>query len=94
MRYQTIRAAALFAGTNLRDDDVIQFRCLNGFVASISKERIMSTGPGHSLAYIAIENPESKWPNLPNNPSAGSTGPFYLVWLKPELSGILQEEWP
>jgi hypothetical protein len=59
MHYQAIRAATLFAETKLRDDDVIQFRCLDGFVASISKERIMRTGPGQSLAYIAIENPKS-----------------------------------
>src|SRR3989442_8066956 len=62
MRYQAIRAATLFAETNLRDDEVVQFRCLDGFVASISKDRIMHTGPGQSLAYIAIENPKSKWP--------------------------------
>jgi len=94
MHYQALGAAVLFAETNLRDDEVIQFRCLDGFVASISKERIMRTGPGQSIAYIAIENPKSKWPDLPLNPPSGSAGPFYLVWLKPELSGILQEEWP
>jgi mono/diheme cytochrome c family protein len=94
MRYQAIPAAALFAETNLREDDVVQFRCLDGFVASISKERIMRTGPGQSIAYVAIEDPKSKWPDRPLSPAAGSAGPFYLVWLKPELSGILQEEWP
>src|SRR6266576_277355 len=65
MRYQAIAAAALFAETNLRDDEVVQFRCLDGFVASISKERIMRNGPGQSVAYIAVENPKSKWPDLP-----------------------------
>jgi len=90
MRYQGIGAAALFAEATLRDDEVVQFRCLDGFVASISKERIMRTGPGQSLAYIAIEDPKSKWPDLPLNPASGSAGPFYLVWLKPQLSGILQ----
>lgn len=94
MHFQAIGAATLFAETNLRDDEVMQVRCLDGFVASISKERIMRTGPGHSIAYIAIENPKSKWPDLPLKPSSGSAGPFYLVWQKPELSGILQEEWP
>src|SRR5205085_1500263 len=94
MHYEAIRAAALFAETNLHDDDVVQFRCLDGFVASISKERIMSAGPSQSVAYIAIENPKTKWPALASKPSAGSAGPFYLVWLRPELSGILQEEWP
>jgi mono/diheme cytochrome c family protein len=78
----------------LRDDDVIQFRCLDGFVASIWKGRIMSTGPGQSKAYIAIEDPKSKWPELPKKSASGSAGPFYLVWLNPELSGILGEEWP
>ena len=94
MQYQAIGAAALFAETNLREDEVVQFRCLDGFVATISKERIMHRGPGQSVAYIAIENPKSKWPDLPLKTSSGSAGPFYLVWLKPELSGILQEEWP
>ncbi len=37
MQYQAIGAAALFAETNLREDEVVQFRCLDGFVASISK---------------------------------------------------------
>ena len=94
MQYQAIAAAALFAETNLQEDEVVQFRCLDGFVASISKDRIMRNGPGQSVAYIAIENPRSKWPDLPLKPNSGSAGPFYLVWLKPELSGILQEEWP
>ena len=94
MQYQAIGAAALFAETSLREDEVVQFRCLDGFVASISKERIMRNGPGQSVAYIAVENPKSKWPDLPLKPLSGSAGPFYLVWLKPELSGILQEEWP
>src|SRR5678815_869136 len=85
MQYQAIVAAALFAETNLREDEVVQFRCLDGFVASISKDRIMRNGPGQSVAYIAIENPTSKWPDLPLKPNAGSAGPFYLVWLKPEL---------
>ena len=94
MQYEAIGAAALFAETNLREDEVVQFRCLDGFAASISKERIMHTSAGQSIAYIAIENPKSKWPDLPLKPSSGSAGPFYLVWLNPELSGILQEEWP
>ena len=94
MKYQAIGAAKLFAETKLHDDEVVQFRCLDGFVVTMSKERIMHTGSGQSIAYIAIENPKSKWPDLPLKPSSGSAGPFYLVWLKPELSGILQEEWP
>jgi len=93
-RYQAISAAALLAETKLPEDTVLQVRCLDGFVASISKGRIMQASHGQSRAYIAIENPASQWPALPLKPASGSAGPFYLVWLNPEMSGILQEEWP
>jgi len=94
MRYQAIPVAVLLAETGLRDDEVVQVRCRDGFVASISKERMTQQGPGRSVAYLAIEDPKSKWPDLPLKGTFGSAGPFYLVWLRPELSGILQEEWP
>jgi mono/diheme cytochrome c family protein len=94
MRYRALKAARLFEETNFREDDVIEFRCSDGFVAPISKDRIMSIGPNQSIAYIAIEDPNAKWPELPFREHPGTAGPFYLVWLKPELSGILQEEWP
>jgi mono/diheme cytochrome c family protein len=94
MHYQAIPVAALLADEKLRNDDIVQFRCLDGFVASIWKGRIMGTGSGQSKAYIAIEDPKSKWPVLPKKSASGSAGPFYLVWLNPELSGILGEEWP
>ena len=94
MHYKAIKASRLFAGTHIGEDEVIQFRCLDGFAAPISKDRILGTGPGQSMAYIAIEDPKSKWPELPFKEHSGTAGPFYLVWLKPELSGILEEEWP
>jgi mono/diheme cytochrome c family protein len=94
MHYKAIKAATLFKGTNIGEDEVIQFRCLDGFAAPISKDRIMGAGLSQSTAYIAIEDPKAKWPDLPSKAHSGTAGPFYLVWLKPELSGILQEEWP
>jgi mono/diheme cytochrome c family protein len=94
MQYPAIAAATLFDEAGLPDDEVVQFRCRDGFVASISKDRITQKGAGRSVAYLAIEDPKSKWPDLPVKGASGSAGPFYLVWLRPELSGILQEEWP
>ena len=93
MQYRAVRADKLFAQSSFREDDVIQVRCLDGFVAPISKDRMVGAGPGQSVAYIAIENPKAKWPEFPSK-NSGTAGPFYLVWLRPELSGILKEEWP
>ena len=94
MQYQAIAVRTLFDEAALHDDEVVQFRCRDGFVASISKDRITQRGAGRSVAYLAIEDPKSKWPDLPVKGASGTAGPFYLVWVRPELSGILQEEWP
>ena len=90
--YRAVRTRALFEGLTIADDAVVQFRCLDGFSAPISKERLLDTTPGRSVAYIAIEEEDKPWPPLkPGRPSAG---PFYLVWQRPEASFIGPEEWP
>jgi hypothetical protein len=80
MHYKAIKAATLFQGTNIGEDEVIQVRCLDGFAAPISKDRIMGTGPRQSTAYIAIEDPKSKWPDLPSKEHSGTAGPFYRFY--------------
>ena len=50
MHYKTIKAAALFKRTSIGEDEVIQFRCLDGFAAPILKDRIMRTGPKQSIS--------------------------------------------
>ena len=92
MIYQAVPVAALFAQTSIAPDAVIEFKCLDGFAATISQSRILNSDPNRSIAYLAIESAAETWPSLkPNGPSAG---PFYLIWLHPELSSIAQEEWP
>jgi len=92
MSYKAVRATALFDGLKVADDAVIQFRCLDGFAAPISKERLLNKQPDKSLAYIAIEEADKPWPAM--KPGGMSAGPFYLVWMKPEASFIGPEEWP
>ena len=92
MSYKAVRASALFDGLKIADDDVIQFRSLDGFAAPISKERLLSKVSGGSIAYVAIEEADKPWPPLASG--GGTAGPFYLVWLKPEASFIGPEEWP
>lgn len=93
MQYRAVPAAALFAASNMDANAVIQFKCLDGFSAPISKERLLAHEPGRSEAFIAIEEPSRPWPPLKGT-SGPTAGPFYLVWKNPELSYIAQEEWP
>src|SRR5882672_3519661 len=52
MQYQAIAVRTLFDEAALHDDEVVQFRCRDGFVASISKDRITQKGAGRSVAYL------------------------------------------
>lgn len=92
MSYQAVKAAHLFKDLQVADDAVIQFKALDGFSAPLSKERLMNTSPKQSIAYVAIEPKDKKWPPLKKGKA--SAGPFYLVWKNPELSKISPEEWP
>ena len=92
MSYKAIRATALFEGLKIADDEVIEFRCLDGFSAPISKERLLNKLPGSSIAYVAIEEAGTPWPSLPSG--KGTAGPYYVVWLRPEASFVGPEEWP
>lgn len=92
MVYKAVPAAALFDGLTVADDAVIQFKCLDGFSAPISKERLLNKSKERSLAYVAIEEASKPWPSI--KPEGPSAGPFYLVWPNPKASFIGPEEWP
>lgn len=94
MTYQVVSVARLFEGLDIRLDSILQFRCLDGFSAGLTTERLLNQDPNGAVAYVAIEDPAHKWPTIPSSQSTTSAGPFYLVWKNPDLSKIGAEEWP
>ena len=92
MTYKAVKVAKLFEGLAVPQDVVVQFRCLDGFSAPISKDRLLNSNANQSVAYIAIETTEAPWPALKSG--GPSAGPFYVVWQNPERSAVTQEEWP
>ncbi len=92
MEYVVVPVTELFRGLDLPPDAVIEFKCTDGFAATISQSRILNEDSHRSTAYIAIEDPNKPWPSVKGGKS--TAGPFYLVWDHPEVSAITQEEWP
>jgi len=91
MEYVALKVTSLFDQIELDDDAVIQFKTLDGFSAPVSRQRLLNKSSKESIAYIAMELPDKKWP--PMKPGKPSAGPFYLIWKNPELSHISSEEW-
>ncbi len=93
MKYRAVPVSELFRGISLPEDSTILFRCKDGFAAPIKKSRLLNTSSKGSVAYLAIETEEKKWPSMKTNEWA-SAGPFYLIWKQPQLSQVSPEEWP
>lgn len=88
-RAMTYRALPLLSILpDLRSVDTVQFKAEDGFVANIPVHLLS----GGAQPWLAIEPADAPWP--PVKSGGRSAGPFYLVWLTPEKSGITPERWP
>lgn len=92
MKYRAIPVARLLAGMQMPQDSVIEAVANDGFVAQLQTDLLLQPKTGASEAYLAIEPPDARWPNLPGKQA--SAGPFYIVWLNPAATGIRSEQWP
>ncbi len=72
--------------------DTLESLAADGFVAEIPLWFIRAATTGGAVPWIAIEPPSQPWPNLPGKTRGG--GPFYLVWVHPERSGVTSKQWP
>jgi mono/diheme cytochrome c family protein len=90
MSFRAVPVAALLAG--VAPDETIRFVANDGYVANLAAAPLLARGDG-AVAYLAIEPPEAPWPALKAGESA-TAGPFYLVWVRPELGGIRSGQWP
>lgn len=88
MHYRAVPLAALLEG--VKPSDHLQAVALDGFVAEMPAGPLLQPGPAQ--AWLAIEDNAQPWPPLGQG-KAGA-GPFYLVWIQPQASGIRPEQWP
>jgi mono/diheme cytochrome c family protein len=92
MRYRAVPLSVLLAGISLPPDQVLEAVASDGFVAMLPIDLILHPVAGGAAAYLAVEPPDAPWPALSGK--SATAGPFYLVWLRPDASGIRSEQWP
>jgi mono/diheme cytochrome c family protein len=86
MRYRAVPLNALLPQAAAAES--LQFTATDGFVANIPGKLLA----GAAQPWLAIVPADGAWPAL--KPGGSGAGPFYLVWLAPEKSGISPEQWP
>ena len=92
MSYRALPLAGLLRDLRPGPDEVIEIVATDGFVTLLPPDLVFAKGRTASLPYLAIEPADKPWPAVPGK--AESAAPFYVVWLKPELSGVRSEQWP
>ena len=91
MHYRAVPMVPLITEAKLSLDEPIEIKALDGFVAQFPAG-LFKKGRDAAEPYLAIELPDEPWPTLPGKTQ--SAGPFYVVWLNPQASGISPEYWP
>jgi mono/diheme cytochrome c family protein len=90
--YRVVPLLSLLGSSSSERLDTVEARASDGFVSEIPWE-LIARGANHgAVAWLAIEEPGHPWPSLPHQTE--SAGPFYLVWERPERSGVTREQWP
>jgi hypothetical protein len=91
MTYRAVPVSALLKGLNFPPDSVIEAVATDGFVAQIPLNLMLNTDAAKSMAWLAIEPADKPWPKIAGKDY--TAGAFYIVWTKPEASGIRSEYW-
>ena len=92
MTYRAIPTATLLERLKVGDDDYVQARATDDFSIAIPA-RLLELATARAEAFVAIEDPASPWPPLPQSKGKLSAGPFYIVWRTSGTAAISSEYW-
>ena len=91
-RYRALPLASLLSRLTPPEDSVLETVALDGYAAQIPLRAVLGTGGEEgSRAWIAVEPADAPWPAMPGKPVG--TGPFYIVWERPEAGGVPTKYW-
>jgi mono/diheme cytochrome c family protein len=92
MTYRAVPLRALLGDERGQPgDEDLQITGKDGFVAHIPAALVFNRNAQGAVPWLAIEPPGKPWPKTPSGMEAG---PFYVVWVNPAASSVLQEQWP
>lgn len=91
-KFKAVPVSTLLKDVPFKQDEMLQFTCLDKFSAPIDKDKLLSKDPQKAIAYLAVEDPKEPWPSV--SKKIKTAGPFYLIWKNAEASKIGSEEWP
>ena len=97
MRYRAVPTAVLLKALKVGIDDYVQAQAIDKFSVAIPARLLIAVPPADVEAYVAVEDPASRWPPLPvkagGKSDGTSAGPFYVVWQQKVRGQVSSEYW-
>ncbi len=99
MTYFAIPLSALFSSLPISPESTVLFHCMNALPdeppMSISGEKLLNVQNLKTIAHLAIEKDNEKWPSplLPTT-RLKTPGPFRLIWTSIHTPETSLNEWP
>lgn len=93
MGYRAVPTAALLKELKVGVDDYVQARATDNFSVAIPARLLLATPPSDVEAFVAVEEPARRWPQLPGKAGGTSAGPFYIVWHTRGRDQVSSEYW-
>lgn len=97
MSYRAVPTAVLLKELKVGPDDYVQAEATDKFSAAIPARLLMTMPPADVEAYVAVENPAARWPQIPakagGKSDGKSAGPFYVVWQQKVRGQVSSEYW-
>ena len=87
--YKAIKLATLLNDFKIPYEGHLALHALDGYVAHFPLKKLLNRK--NATAYIAIEDPSNKWPNL--KLKEGTAGPYFLIWKSHGKNNLNQEDW-
>lgn len=92
MTYRAIPIPELLKGIEVGQQDYVDFVATDKFSIGIPARLLLRPGNPSPQAYLAIENPATPWPAMPDK-GKETPAPFFIVWQDAKAGEISSEYW-
>ncbi|HYC65096.1 MAG TPA: cytochrome c [Reyranellaceae bacterium] len=80
MTYRAVPMAEVLKDAKMAVDDYVTARATDGFEVAIPGRLLKSANTQQVEAFLAIQDPASPWPVMPDSLDKSTAGPLYIVW--------------
>jgi len=93
MTYRAVPMAEVLRDAKMAADDYVTARAADGFEVAIPGRLLKSSNPQQVEAFLAIQDPASPWPAMPDSLDKSTAGPLYIVWRVTAPGYVSRDYW-